>query len=382
MPEYRRDDISTGPIVEPGRLDPTPRSPFLAGDILFHRPKYFDSDGELDFTQFPVLAAYVQSYPYPEDRPSHHVSVCVKVDGKDRFVDFGAFDGAGYFGQELTLSTEPIPERRSDGTQGQLELTYDVLRHDDEIVANQLARVARNQVPGEGPASQRPTTLYSLPGLLAFAFAMTARLLPEQPDKRFPTSAFEMLRTRLLDRAIGADLVAQAMPGETCTSAVAKAVDSVIGLTIPLPPDSGANGRGELPFSLPDAMAALGRRSGADVDERLIRGPREAVAARAPVGRGPVDILDDSDTPNPDPFDPRPPWTVRSAGFFELTKSFEAALAQAVDVSFEGVTIDELEALGARRREELGTEVEPSSLIISPAMLWDSLLDRGFNEVR
>lgn len=198
-------------MVDPRTLEP--------GDVVFYKPAGFSLESPVDVANFATLAAHVQSAPYGESRPWHHVAVCVARDFEGSgpaVVGFRERRGTTHFGSVLELIN---PIELPDG------IEIDALRPDGEI-AERLVSLVRDQAMLDSGRKQDGAA-YALGGLLGFALMMVVRMLPEDTD---------LIRGDFVDLAHGADAVAQTIASESCVSNVAKAVNLLVPLTFTEPP--------------------------------------------------------------------------------------------------------------------------------------------------
>ena len=296
------------------------------GDIVFLAAPGSHQQLPDDLSRFPVLAGYVQTYPYREARPWFHVGIALGVnDGVERMVSFPEVDDRRPFAQQL--ESHPVSDIPSD-----LQIT--ALRLPDQEKRELIARIAEQQV--------ERCTVYSVPGLLGFAIAMVARMMPEAGWEQ--GGARTRGRTELLEIARGADLLARSLPGETCVTAVAKAVAPVARLALPappapcrIPPDDGPN---TLEAQLVDALRL---RAGGQRQGQLL---------------GPALVMKTEDYLE----------LIRTA----LTNFFRPLLGAPTQL------LDSLREIG----RSSGRDPDPElGMLASPAMLYDGLLDQGFQIV-
>jgi hypothetical protein len=181
------------------------------GDVIFFRPQSATSIEDLDpanFDQFPIVAAYAQTFPYgPDDfRPWHHVAVSVTDDDSQ----VTGFVPPEYWPGDRQPSDELTPPRIVGDADGPEPEGFDALRPPPDLV-EALLEAAEAQLG----------TVYSAAGLIPFAAMTAAWMLPDE----FPGRA--MLR-RI---AFGASLAAREKEpaAESCTTALAHAVEKSRG---------------------------------------------------------------------------------------------------------------------------------------------------------
>ncbi len=309
-----------------------------AGDIVFFASTH-NAGSDADYENFAHLAGHVQSLAYPDGlaRPWHHVGVMVSPTDIVGFAQTD--DGVANWDPHLTQHTFAVPNNQ----------TVTVLRHKafaEGLAAGSLALV-------EAAAE------YDVTALLGFAAATQARLF----------SAGSAARRRTMDLALGAVELAPTStprPQGTCVSMVLDALDAVIA---PAEPDGGTTIPGELPDEVSTPIDRLISR---------VQDGREAQALST--GVAPTDhVLDQlttiegyggsGDTP-----------MAMVPGFIGTTLDYLAMIARLVRESFAGSSAEQMIAAGAawRRRNPGAT---PAALV-SPAMLYDALIDSGFRRVR
>lgn len=309
-----------------------------AGDIVFFASTH-DTGSDAGYDKFPHLAGRVQSLAYPDGlaRPWHHVGVMVSPTD---IVGFAQIDSgvADTWDPYLTRHAFTVPDDQA----------ITVLRHKafaDGLVEGSLALV-------EAGAE------YDVTSLLGFAAATQARLF----------SAGSAARRRTMDLALGAvELAPTSMqrPRGTCVSMVLDALDAVIA---PAEPAGGVRIPGELPDEVSTPVERLiGRARGGTEGQALTSGAES------------IDhVLDDrviidgyggsSDTP-----------MAQVPGFIGTTREYLAMIARLVRGPFADRSAEQMIGAGAawRRRNPGATP----SVLVSPAMLFDALIDRGFRRV-
>src|SRR5262245_47202761 len=124
------------------------------GDIVFFAPT-----ARGNFKVFAQLAAFVQSWPYPDDKPWYHVAVAC---GNGQIVDFAP----GTPGDEPALWS------------GRLEVR--ALSDDDDTTLSALRlRNPKKAAALAEAAIEMRCADYAIPGLLTFAAATQARLFQD-----------------------------------------------------------------------------------------------------------------------------------------------------------------------------------------------------------
>ena len=224
------------------------RAGLLPGDILFYKTAaaqtFFDLSPSAFGDNFPLLAAFAQGLPYvlqpngniwsPDPvhfKPWHHVAICVAAaDGDD------AARAVGFMQANYDIEGEEDVDEVATSNPGQLveypigpqpRQRLSVLRHDSLDTTPAIT----------WSTSAAGGTEYSVRGLLAFALATKARMLPVGP-----------VRTNTLLMAYGAhrrardmELASGGLPAESCVTAVAKALEQTADFvdSFPLPePDA------------------------------------------------------------------------------------------------------------------------------------------------
>lgn len=368
------------------------------GDVIFYSPKGIAKYSALDPTQFlgtfTLVAAYAQGYPYvysqldavaaaaaaaSEDpeffKPWFHVAVVteVKDDGSPSKVT-GFHEG---------MAEEPFGTRVTE-IPFETKRAWMVLRGSDgESVAN----AAKDLIDTE----------YNVAGLLAFALATKARMLPESTA-----------RTTLLKAAYGANALAQKnSTDECCVSVVVAALGANLTFVEPPAPQARpgqAEGAGE--YELAPELADIDKmlqiilaseESEAEEADLKRRRPRLIEARLALGGHGLTDdfineLGDVIGVPHLQtaeeydvweaPEEPVPEWFVsRLIGFGDLDSlaAYLELLRKAIDGFAEGgIGFDELILEGEKCWPENGGQPTPTGLIVSPAMLFDAMKVGGF----
>jgi hypothetical protein len=299
------------------------------GDIVFFAPA---SRG--DMTDFNQMAAKVQSWPYPTDKPWYHVAVAV---GGSQIVDFPPTTHDG----TPALWKEKLRTRR--------------LRADHNIVLSALRLPdSTRRTALANKAAAMDGVSYAIPGLLAFAAATQARLF-----------AGKSARARLFQFAFGFEKVASASDhGYTCVTAVTAAIDQAgITLTVVQPPVPKPAGLpGVLKKSVESLYAQIQRRSTAQPPghpaKHLIRpaaiekayGMSSGIHAAAPGN-----------------------FFTTTSAYVEALRAIMVTYAQSANPQYDdGYLINQ--GKGVNR-------TNPRSWTVSPAMLHDALIKRGATEV-
>jgi hypothetical protein len=165
------------------------------GDVVFYRPAGVDRFVDLDpndfDTAFPVVAAFAQALPYvllgdgdlwssdpKRFKPWHHVSIFVD-DGRDgpQEIGFGPATYDGISDGEVDTANPAALMRRPLGLNGAFD--FDVLRAPTPELGAAIVAASEAQVGTEADDG----VIYSTNGLLAFAFATKARMLPDSPAR-------------------------------------------------------------------------------------------------------------------------------------------------------------------------------------------------------
>ncbi len=175
------------------------------GDVIFLAPRQ-----RTNLDSFPALAAFVQSWPYADDKPWYHVAIAT---GGDEIVDFAPSSPGAGPGSAATamLYAEQLSKRA-------------IADDNDTIISalrmpnwDALAVAVENMVGS--------STKYTKPGLLAFAAVSQARLFRDAPmrERLYNFAAgFEALTT---DPSVAGDPTkAGELAGFTCVSAVVAAL--------------------------------------------------------------------------------------------------------------------------------------------------------------
>jgi hypothetical protein len=301
------------------------------GDILFFGPKVQDGD----FTKFDQLAAAVQGMPYGGDRPWHHASVATQ--GAKPVVGFGQTgdpDADGRYWDPF------VAAHRWDTTSD-----YSIVALRPPHGGDDVARAAEAMVG---------KTSYAIPGLLAFAAAMQARMFADGP-----------VRERMFAFAAGAEAEARRKDpgGETCVTAVVAALERAgFRLTFTEPPPPVASSDPELRAVIDEVFARLRKGAGDRGPTSVLLDPGE-VAAGWRGGDGHTRNIVDQ---------------VLAPGLVETTTGYVNLLAGVITGQFDGVSSDQLVRHGQElRRKGGGTP----AWTISPAMLYDALVAADFSVV-
>ncbi len=384
------------------------------GDVLFYRTTkdgYPNSGiGNLhpaNFNDFHVLAAYAQSYPYSvvrgHYRPWYHVGLVAEAGQPPTTIQFDDGVSSGESQDKLRrtgLTSDVYDPRLLTGTAQSTNLSgrgIDVLRPPSKgfDVDRCLSEAER--------LLDQP---YAVAGLLGYALATQAWMIPDDPTDLVTG---RILRESLLDRARGADARAREHGGntESCVTSVARPLEVGLGnvtLTFsepPPPPTLPLHGGHPMFELIRNTINRLHRGSlGAQLQgtnaQRMISIGR-SLAKEQPLPGDPALVseinrcLEDNDqwqTIGPENIllhehqqehIPDVITTIQyiigpSVGVGEYIDKLE----QAIVLVSDGPSIDELEARG---RELAGQPLTSTSYLVSPAMLWESLLDCGFSHI-
>jgi hypothetical protein len=298
------------------------------GDIVFFAPA---SRGNMK--NFNQMAAAVQSWPYPTDKPWYHVAVAV---GGSQIVDFSPTTHHG----APALWKEQLRTRRLNADRN---VVLSALRLPDSTRRTELASKATGMV-GER---------YAIPGLLAFAAATQARLFAGRSS-----------RARLFQFAFGFEKVASASDhGYTCVTAVTAAIDQAgIKLTVVQPPVPTHAGPPGFPWASVDTLYA-----------QIQRGSTAQPPAHAakPLIPGAIETA----------YGMKPGIHAMAPGtFFDKTSKYVEALGS-IMVTYAQSTNAQYNVTYLINQGKGASRTNPRSWTVSPAMLHDALIKRGATEV-
>jgi hypothetical protein len=309
-----------------------------AGDIVFFASTH-DAGSDAGYENFAHLAGRVQALAYPDGlpRPWHHVGVMVS---STDIVEFAQVDeGVANWDPHLTRHTFTVRDVQ----------TVTVLR--ETAYADGLAERSLALVDADAE--------YDVTALLGFAAATQARLF----------GAATAARRRTMDLALGAVELAPAStprPQGTCVSMVLDALDAVI---TPEEPDGGTTVPGELPGEVETPIDRL--------ISRVQRG-REVRALAASVE--PIDdVLDQLTTIEGYGGSADTPMT-QVPGYIGTTRDYLAMIARLVRGPFADRSAEQMISAGAAWRRRNPGAIP--AVLVSPAMLFDALIDTGFRRVR
>lgn len=360
-----------------------PATEFIPGDVVFYSAtgveKFADLDPQEFDENFQRVAAFAQALPYVLAReirnggtgesqqdpspdvfkPWFHVALVTERNASNGTALIAGFEEA--------TSEEPDLTGLSEST---FETDHHViaLRPPSTVDIARVIHKARQQATTATP--------YSVVGLLAFAIATQARALP-----------IGDLRTALLNTAYGASGLARQLDdgAESCVTAVARAIQAGIDehLRFAEPPalvattaDHPLGVQSNFPPELAAIEALLDRvlnRAGAPTD--LPRSERVTAAAAHLASRG-IDqaMLDGVLEPmGPRIFQPTAagPIAESFAAYIDLLDDAIEAFGQA------GLSSVQMRAIGSERRRS-GNVLDAGELVVSPAMLFDRLIDLGY----
>jgi hypothetical protein len=313
------------------------------GDIVFFAPR-----ARNDLSVFPQLAAFVQAWPYSEDKPWYHVAVAT---APTTIVDFSPSTPSGSRLPWATyLDVRPITDE--DKT------ILNALRMSEPADAEKLATAAETM---KGRA-------YTEPGLLAFAAASQARLFRAGTARETLYNFAAGFEELAADPAEGI-----AATGYTCVTAVTTALkDSRVlpGLQVeePAPLQKGPDSR--MTTSIVNLYDVL------KPGQRLLPAIAQAKAAAAVPSAG---LMTLNDVKRGYQANPGQMVAFAPGELFDYTHEYIETLADTILQLRK--TWSSLQLVNAGQSLRSGAWPTPGSWAVSPAMLYDGLVGAGAQPV-